>query len=65
METEKELRCPICGAWLDEDDVVYVEESGRVLGCQNCIHEEYGWQQAGRSQSDFSEQEAYGAHQSA
>ncbi len=47
METE--LRCPVCGAWLDEDDVLYTREDGTVAGCIVCIHEEYGWQRVGRA----------------
>ena len=43
---ELELRCEVCGAWLDEDDVLYVTEDGAVAGCAACIHEEYGWQRA-------------------
>ena len=42
METE--LRCRVCGAWLEEDDTVYVREDGTPVGCGACIHEEYGWQ---------------------
>ena len=44
METQ--LRCPVCGAWLDEDDILYIREDGRTAGCMECIHEEYGWQRA-------------------
>ena len=41
-----QLRCPVCGAWLEEDDVLYIREDGRTAGCMECIHEEYGWQRA-------------------
>lgn len=46
---EEDLRCPLCGAWLDEDDVLYVREDGTAAGCGSCIHEEYGWQRAPRA----------------
>ncbi len=44
METQ--LRCPACGSWLEEDDVLYVREDGSTAGCMECLHEEYGWQRA-------------------
>lgn len=51
----QELRCPVCGGWLDEDDPVYVYEDGTPAGCAGCIHLEYGWQRArGAGQEDES-----------
>lgn len=43
---EMELRCRVCGAWLEEDDILYVSEDGTPVGCGACIHEEYGWQRS-------------------
>ncbi|MEG2769546.1 MAG: hypothetical protein RR902_01895 [Oscillospiraceae bacterium] len=41
MQQKEEQRCRCCGEVLCDDDIVYVNEEGLIMGCAGCLHEEY------------------------
>lgn len=43
-QDEPMYHCPVCGAELIDDEKVYLDEFGRVLGCEWCIKAVKVWQ---------------------
>ena len=43
-QDEPMYHCPVCGAELIDDETVYLDEFGRVLGCEWCVKAVRVWQ---------------------
>lgn len=42
--SDESLRCPVCGTELERDNRIYMDSSGQIVGCCDCIEEKEAWE---------------------